>query len=117
MKTWLGKLFSTALPIILALILFPYLRDWYMTPSVTDGDRSKDFTATIIGGKELKLSDLRGQHVLLHFWGSWCSPCRSQNQQLVPLMRSLEGEITPISIAIERDSNRWLAAIRKDDLY
>jgi len=117
MKKWLGKLFSTALPIIIAFILFPYIKDWYMTPSVAGGDSSKEFTATILGGKELQLSDLRGQYVLLHFWGSWCGPCRGQNQQLVPLMRRLEGKIAPVSIAIERDSNRWLAAIRKDDLY
>jgi peroxiredoxin len=34
------------------------------------------FTATSTDGQEIVLSELRGQVVLIEFWGSWCTPCR-----------------------------------------
>lgn len=40
------------------------------------GLRAPDFTLTDSEGREIKLSDYRGQTVLLNFWASWCPPCK-----------------------------------------
>jgi len=39
----------------------------------------------LVDGTPFKLSDLRGEYVLLDFWGSWCPPCRKENPHLVKL--------------------------------
>lgn len=44
------------------------------------------FTLSQLGGDEVSLSDFRGRLVLLHFWATWCVPCRHE----MPLLHALE---------------------------
>jgi peroxiredoxin len=45
---------------------------------VKAGDTAPDFTINEARGKTFKLSDLRGNVVMLQFTASWCSVCRTE---------------------------------------
>ena len=52
---------------------------------------AKDFTLkSNQGGKNIRLSDLRGNVVMMNFWASWCGPCRQEMPLLDQLSQRYE---------------------------
>ncbi|MBU0620892.1 MAG: TlpA family protein disulfide reductase [Gammaproteobacteria bacterium] len=53
------------------------------------GERFHNLAFKSPAGKAMKLSDLRGKVIVLHFWGSWCPPCRREMPDMQQLHRAL----------------------------
>lgn len=51
--------------------------------------KAANFTLKSRSGKNIKLSELRGDVVMLNFWASWCGPCRKE----MPLLEKIHKNI------------------------
>ena len=58
--------------------------------------KAKNFTLKSRSGKNIKLSEFRGQVVLLNFWASWCGPCRQE----MPLLEKIYKKYKPLGFTI-----------------
>ena len=62
---------------------------------------------------DLKKNDF----TLINFWASWCGPCRRENPAVVQLYEQYKDQgFTVISVSLDKDKAKWLAAIEKDNL-
>jgi thiol-disulfide isomerase/thioredoxin len=81
------------------------------------GERFYNLTFVSTSGKPINLADLRGKVVLLHFWGSWCPPCRKEMPELQQLHQLLgkDTEIRMVLLQVQEgfeSSRQW--ASRQD---
>ncbi len=76
-----------------------------------------DFTLKTPEGKEIKLSMLKGQIVLIDFWASWCGPCRQESPNVVRLYNQYKADgFTVFSVSLDENADKWKEAIKKDGL-
>ena len=47
-------------------------------PGFIEGKDAPNFKLESLNGRMYKLSDFRGQTILLNFWASWCPPCKTE---------------------------------------
>nr|WP_084372011.1 TlpA disulfide reductase family protein [Halalkalibacter krulwichiae] len=45
---------------------------------IKQGNLAPDFELETIEGQSLKLSDFKGEKVILNLWATWCPPCRAE---------------------------------------
>ncbi|ARI75777.1 redoxin domain-containing protein [Halobacillus mangrovi] len=62
------------------------------------GQNAPDFTLTRLNGETAKLSDYRGQKVLINFWATWCPPCRAEMPDMEKLYNETDIEILAVNL-------------------
>lgn len=68
--------------------------------------KAPDFTLKDAQGRAVRLSDFRGQVVLLDFWATWCGPCKIEIPWFIDLQRRHKDKgFTVLGVAM--DDEGW----------
>lgn len=82
------------------------------------GSIAPDFEGISPDGKIVKLSSLKGKHILIDFWASWCMPCRQENPNVVALYQAYKAKgFDIIGVSLDQEKEKWVAAIDEDQLH
>lgn len=71
-----GLLIGGGIGLLVFLLTNPGFGQDRSLPSV--GTTISDFELTDLNGDPIRLSDYRGQTVILNFWATWCKPCEEE---------------------------------------
>lgn len=76
-----------------------------------------DFTAATPEGRPLSLYGTEGRVKFIDFWASTCAQCRREHKLLLPLYEKYRAQgFEIISISLDTQRDRWVAAIEKDGM-
>ncbi len=85
-----------------------------LAASSLEGQVAPDFVLRSATGENLRLSEYRGDVVLINFWATWCGPCRQE----MPLLDDLYGRYQRVGfnllgVNIDEDSRRAMQMVQE----
>ena len=85
-----------------------------LAASGMEGQQAPDFALKSSTGENLRLSEFRGDVVMINFWATWCGPCRQE----MPLLDELYSRYQRVGfnllgVNIDEDSNRAMNMIEE----
>lgn len=82
------------------------------------GKEVPDLEGNMPNGETMKLSDLRGQIVLIDFWASWCGPCRATMPPVVQAYNNYKDSefeggkgFAVFSVSLDQNMTAWKRGI------
>lgn len=85
-----------------------------LASSSLEGQIAPDFVLKSATGENLRLSEFRGDVVMINFWATWCGPCRQE----MPLLDDLYGRyqrvgFSLLGVNIDDDSRRAMQMVQE----
>ena len=82
--------------------------------AAVEGREAADFALRSLDGQNLRLSEFRGEVVLVNFWATWCSDCREQVTALDGLYSKYhKAGFVLLSVNIDDDRERAADMVRR----
>lgn len=80
-----------------------------------EGYIAPDFTVKDLDGKRVRLSDFRGQVVVINLWATWCAPCRVEMPSIENLYRRFRSEgLTVLAVSFDKGQDEAVRAFAKE---
>ena len=85
-----------------------------LAASSLEGQVAPDFVLKSATGENLRLSEYRGDVILINFWATWCGPCRQE----MPILDDLYGRYQRVGfnllgVNIDEDSRRAMQMVQE----
>jgi peroxiredoxin len=85
-----------------------------LASSSLEGQVAPDFALKSSSGENLRLSEYRGDVVMINFWATWCGPCRQE----MPLLDELYSRYNRVGfnllgVNIDDDSSRAMQMVEE----
>jgi peroxiredoxin len=98
---------------IIALI-FSVLTASSLASGGLEGQMAPDFALKSSDGRNLRLSEYRGNVVMINFWATWCGPCRQEMPLLDELYNRYERVgFNLLGVNIDDDSSRAMRMVEE----
>ena len=99
--------------ILLGAVLSIFMASSLASSGLT-GQTAPDFVLKSATGENLRLSEYRGDVVMINFWATWCGPCRQE----MPLLDELYDRYQRVGfnllgVNIDDDSRRAMAMVNE----
>jgi peroxiredoxin len=71
------------------------------------GTAAPDFVLKSFSGENLRLSEYRGEIVMLSFWATWCGDCRAQLEELATMYaRYQDAGVQLLAVNLDQNGNQ-----------
>lgn len=77
----------------------------------------EDFTMPDTEGKVISSKNIttKNKYTFIDFWASWCTPCRKQGRELIPMYNTYKSKgFEVIAVSLDTDAIAWKKAIEAD---
>jgi len=72
--------------------------------------KTPDFQLISFAGDSIALKNYRGKFLIIHFWATWCKPCRKEMPELIEFYRTLPRKnIRILAISIDKEGKKEAA--------
>jgi peroxiredoxin len=93
---------ALAAAVVAGALVFPLLAQ--AVPA--SGAAAPDFALKDLAGRNQRLSEFRGEVVVLTFWASWCGPCRDSLETVDAVVAAAGGGPAALGVSLDREPGK-----------